>query len=50
MPRDYYTEEDALGPRPPGLQPVVVEAKPEEELLLSMTQIFVRSTPSSYRE
>jgi hypothetical protein len=45
MPGDYYTEEDALGPRSPGLQPVIVDAKPQEEPPPIVTQIFV-SPPS----
>lgn len=45
MPGDYYTEEDALGPRSPGLQPVIVNAKPQEEPPPIVTQIFV-SPPS----
>jgi hypothetical protein len=47
MPGDYYTEEDALGPRSPGLQPVIVDAKPQEEPPPIVTQIFV-SPPSRH--
>lgn len=55
MPGDYYTEEDALGPRSPGLQPVIVDAKPQEEPPPVVTQIFVsppsrRSNKSKYRK
>lgn len=46
MPGDYYTEEDAFGPRSPGLQPVTVNAKPQEEPSPTVTQIFV-SPPNS---
>lgn len=49
MPGDYYTEEDALGPRSPGLQPVIVDAKPQEEPPPIVTQIFV-SPPSHHRK
>lgn len=49
MPGDYYTEEDALGPRSPGLQPVIVDAKPQEEPPPIVTQIFV-SPPSRRSE
>ncbi|KAJ4409534.1 hypothetical protein N0V91_002455 [Didymella pomorum] len=55
MPGDYYTEEDALGPRSPGLQPIIVDAKPQEEPPPVVTQIFVsppsrRSNKSKYRK
>lgn len=46
MPGDYYSEEDAFGSRSPPLQAVIVNAKPEEESLPVVTQIFV-SPPSS---
>ncbi|KAF2632789.1 hypothetical protein BU25DRAFT_453973 [Macroventuria anomochaeta] len=46
MPGEYYTEEDAFGSRSPGLEPVTVNAKPEEEPPPIVTQIFV-SPPTS---
>lgn len=49
MPGEYYTEEDAFGPRSPGLQPVKVDAKPTEEPPPIVTQIFV-SPPSNSRK
>lgn len=47
MPGDYYTDDDALA-RSPGLEPVIVNAKPEEEPPPIVTQIFV-SPPSNSR-
>ncbi|KAJ4326381.1 hypothetical protein N0V94_000056 [Neodidymelliopsis sp. IMI 364377] len=50
MPGDYYSEEDAFGPRSPGLQAVTVNAKPEEEPPPIVTQIFVSSPNSRNRK
>ncbi|KAJ4990453.1 C2H2 type zinc finger protein [Stagonosporopsis vannaccii] len=50
MPEDYYTEEDALGSRSPGLQAIIVNPKPEEEPPPIVTQIFVSSPTSRNRK
>ena len=50
MPGDYYSEEDAFGSRSPGLQAVIVNAKPEEEPPPVVTQIFVSSPTSRNRK
>lgn len=46
MPGDYFSDDDAFGPRSPGLTAVKVNAKPEEEPPPIVTQIFV-SPPTS---
>ena len=50
MPGDYYTEEDALGSRSPGLEAIIVNPKPEEEPPPIVTQIFVSSPTSRNRK
>ncbi|KAH6620259.1 hypothetical protein C7974DRAFT_435671 [Boeremia exigua] len=50
MPEDYYTEEDALGSRSPGLEAIIVNPKPEEEPPPIVTQIFVSSPTSRNRK
>jgi hypothetical protein len=47
---DYYTEEDALGSRSPGLEAIVVNPKPEEEPPPIVTQPFVSSPTSRNRK
>lgn len=50
MPEDYYTEEDALGSRSPGLEAIIVNPKPEEEPPPIVTQIVVSSPTSRTRK
>lgn len=50
MPEDYYTEEDALGSRSPGLEAIIVNPKPEEEPPPIVTQILVSSPTSRNRK
>ncbi|KAF9698824.1 hypothetical protein EKO04_003135 [Ascochyta lentis] len=46
MPGDYFSDDDAFGPRSPGLTAVKVNPKPEEEPPPIVTHIFV-SPPTS---
>ncbi|KAF3004234.1 hypothetical protein E8E13_007354 [Curvularia kusanoi] len=50
MPGEYYTEEDALGSRSPGLEAIIVNPKPEEEPPPIVTQTFVSSPTSRNRK
>ncbi len=50
MPEDYYTEEDALGSRSPGLQAIIVNPKPEEEPPPIVSHNFVSSPTSRNRK
>ncbi|KAJ8106824.1 hypothetical protein OPT61_g9286 [Boeremia exigua] len=50
MPEDYYTEEDALGTRSPGLEAIIVNAEPKEEPNPILSHIVVSSPPSRTRK
>jgi hypothetical protein len=50
MPGDYFSDEDAFGPRSPGLTAVKVSAKPEEEAPPIVGQIFVSPPISRNRK